>query len=93
MGQETILQKNTPINLNVKVSGTDNIEKIEIIKNGNVLFCYDGKEKIEEISFEDNTNNNKGWSYYYARILQKDKAMAWSSPIWVVYENSDDLFA
>lgn len=86
MGEETTLPKGAPISLSVQVNGTDTIDKIEIIKDGSVLYSYDGKEKNEEINFVDESNANQGWSYYYARILQKDKAMAWSSPIWVIYQ-------
>jgi hypothetical protein len=31
------------------------------------------------------TNPGKGESWYYVRVIQQDRQLAWSSPIWVKY--------
>ena len=45
------------------------------------------KPQKNEVAFEylDNTAE-AGEHYYYARIEQSDKQLAWSSPTWVQYQ-------
>lgn len=87
MGQEIMITREEEIMLEADVIGTDEIEKVEIIKNGVVIHkaqCNEGKHI--KVKFSDNSGTSNGsWSYYYVRVLQKDKAMAWSSPIWVIF--------
>ena len=89
MGQELTLRRETPIQLEIEVIGTADLDTVEIIKDGHVLCrrkCSAGSQA--QLSYTDNSGVCNGtWSYYYARVLQKDKEMAWSSPIWVVYED------
>ncbi len=30
-----------------------------------------------------------GTSYYYARVIQSDREIAWASPIWVTFKPSE----
>ena len=89
MGQELTLRRETPIQLEIEVIGTADLDTVEIIKDGHVLCrrkCSAGSQA--QLSYTDNSGVCNGtWSYYYTRVLQKDKEMAWSSPIWVVYED------
>ena len=36
-----------------------------------------------EFKLSDSTEPKDGWLYYYVRVHQKDKGLAWSSPVWV----------
>ncbi|BDF72302.1 hypothetical protein CE91St41_32840 [Oscillospiraceae bacterium] len=89
MGRELRLKRGAPLTLEVKAIGTGEVDCIEIIRDGGVICrraCEGGREL--SVTFEDNSGVCNGtWSYYYARVMQKDKAMAWASPIWVVYED------
>lgn len=83
MGQEILLKDNPIRKLQIKVVGTDDIERVDIISMGHVLCSKKGFGKELEFSFEDASEPKDGWQYYYVRVHQKDKALAWSSPIWV----------
>ena len=89
MGQELRLHRGDALNLKVKVIGTGELDTIEIVKDGSVLCrkACAGSTEAELVCNDDSGVISGTWSYYYARILQKDKAMAWASPIWVVYED------
>lgn len=78
------------------VAGTCNIKNIEIIRNGEVIKTFDGiKGHTFEFEFDDLTdlrsvvvessNGKPPFVYYYLRVNQEDKHIAWSSPIWIDY--------
>jgi hypothetical protein len=71
--------------IHVKVLGTDPIYKIDIVRDQK--FVYHAEPKTAEVDFEfvDNEAPSSGESYYYVRVQQRDRNMAWSSPIWVTY--------
>jgi len=70
------------------IRGTAAIERVEIIKNNNVVYStspgrqtatveytdYDPDSAVSAVRFE---------SFYYVRVRQFDSQLAWSSPIWV----------
>jgi hypothetical protein len=61
------------------------IGQIDVIKNNK--YVHQLKPEKNEVAFEylDNTPE-AGESYYYVRVEQSDKQLAWSSPIWVRYQ-------
>ncbi|MSV27723.1 MAG: hypothetical protein EXQ52_03135 [Bryobacterales bacterium] len=76
MGEETVVA-GIP-ELTVAVKGTAAISKIDIVKNGKFVYSTDKSQ----FTFRD-----EGYAgeecYYYVRVIQTDKNMAWASPIWV----------
>jgi hypothetical protein len=80
------------------VVGTDLIEKVEIIRNGRIFHTFTPEGNEMDFSFNDNEplkdicitpkNNKEPFVYYYLRVLQKDKHMAWGSPIWIDIQQS-----
>lgn len=83
--------------INVFAAGTQPITKIEIIRNGKVLyshipkeknryqqFTYDDMESLESILI-DNKDKKPPFVYYYVRVLQEDGHVAWASPVWIDY--------
>jgi hypothetical protein len=64
----------------VKVMGTAPIDRVEIIKDGKFVFETSGSE----FTYVD-ANPEKKESWYYVRVMQRDRNMAWSSPIWIRY--------
>jgi hypothetical protein len=74
-----------PPKIHVKVLGTDDILKVDIIRDQK--FVYHAEPGTAEVDFEfvDNEPPSGGESYYYVRIEQRDRNLAWSSPIWVDY--------
>jgi hypothetical protein len=88
-----------PIKLSVAISGTNIIDKIEIIQNGQVIYNHSNwKEFGKDNGCTFNVPLNKDFSsecanhlanfsrYYYVRVTQVDKHMAWSSPIWIDFK-------
>ncbi len=70
--------------LHVKVLGTGAIECIDVIKDGK--FVFQSRPGAEAVEFDyTDTAVATGQSWYYVRVIQKDRNMAWSSPIWVKY--------
>jgi hypothetical protein len=71
--------------LHVKVMGTAPIETVEIIKDGKFVYRTDPHGSTAEFDYIDNAPAS-GQSWYYVRVMQVDRNMAWSSPMWVKYQ-------
>ncbi len=74
-----------PIPVGLRVVCCDAIEAVEIIRSGETLFHEKGNGVFAQLLIQD-PQPLPGVSWYYARILQKDGNMAWSSPVWVTME-------
>jgi hypothetical protein len=74
----------TAPHLKVKVFGTDTLQRVEIIKDGKFVFTTSPQGKSAEFTYVDN-EPPQGESWYYVRVTQMDRNLAWSSPIWVKY--------
>jgi hypothetical protein len=70
--------------LHVKVLGTARIESVEVIKDGKFVYRTEPAAATAQFDYTD-TAGGSGTSWYYVRVMQADRAMAWSSPIWVNY--------
>jgi hypothetical protein len=68
--------------LHVKVLGTGTIASVEIIKDGKFIHRTQPNAATSEFDYVDNAAS-AGQSWYYVRVMQVDRNMAWSSPIWV----------
>ncbi len=78
------------------VAGTTGLKKVELIRSGEVLktwtvkgsnldFELDDCDDIADFSLKSE-DEGKSFTYYYLRVLQEDKHMAWSSPIWIDFD-------
>ncbi len=75
-----------PPNLNIKVKGQRELEKIEVLRNSRVIKEYAlSGEKLEfdAVYTDESSQEENEVLYYYIRATQKNKEIAWSSPIWV----------
>jgi hypothetical protein len=81
--------------------GTDHIQKIEIIRSGKVYttftpegnnyeFAIDDTDPISSITLDGGKEKPK-FVYYYLRVLQKNGQMAWSSPIWIDWNEDKNI--
>jgi hypothetical protein len=95
MGDQIIIDKDFPETLKIKIraSGTNNIEKIELLRNNKVVHSenvnsedieLDLTERFDKACLCKIKDRNEMLAWYYARITQTDSEMAWSSPIWLV---------
>jgi hypothetical protein len=74
-----------PIPLVIKAAGCETISSVEIIRNGEKMFVEKANDVFVQFMLED-LHLKSGTSWYYARVLQEDGNMAWSSPVWVNME-------
>jgi hypothetical protein len=82
MGSEFTAAEVPP--LVVDVVGTTDIDRVDVIKDNRVVFSRRPDPPSREVSFEFNdVRPDPGVHYYYARVIQTDRNMAWVSPIWV----------
>lgn len=71
--------------IRVTVHAVNEINAIEIIRNGDVVFRSETGRLDAELEWTDPSPPPRQ-NYYYIRIVQFDREMAWSSPIWFTPE-------
>jgi hypothetical protein len=64
------------------VEGTAPVEKIEIVKNNKFVFSAHPQKVSVQLAYED-SDAKPAESYYFVRVQQSDRQMAWSSPICI----------
>lgn len=78
------------------VAGTTTIKQVEIIRNGEVIHTFDNiNDQSFEYTYDDSTDlrhcvvdggpSKPPFVFYYIRVEQEDRHIAWSSPIWIDY--------
>ncbi len=73
------------LRLRVRVQGTDTLTRLELVRNAAVIYNISGDGK-KDAAFEfRDTAPLEGTNWYYLRVTQMDRNLAWSSPIWVTY--------
>jgi hypothetical protein len=101
MGGEISTQDKPGLVVNRHLSGfacgTGNIDRAEIIRNGEIIktFTPDTPTYFFDFEFDDldpldkvclgGKNKEIPFVYYYLRVVQEDGNIAWGSPIWVDY--------
>jgi hypothetical protein len=86
MGSEINWQKSMgALPLVLRTVCCDDIHRVEIIRNGIPIFLETGEKigGVFAIFLIEDPEPPEGTSWYYARIIQEDGNMAWSSPVWV----------
>ena len=79
----TLDDPHSSVNIRVHVRGTDVVDQVDIVKNGQLVHRHEEEESlVVEFSWTDPEATQPD-NYYYVRVLQADGEMAWSSPIWV----------
>lgn len=76
-------QGDLPIAL--QVVACEPIRSVEIIRNGEPVYQQPGEGVWMQLLVED-PQPPAGTSWYYARVVQDDGNLAWSSPVWVEVE-------
>ncbi len=71
--------------LAVKIAGTASLDKIDIIRDNQYIHSRPGSGETAQFVYKDNSAT-PGEHYYYVRVQQRDRNLAWSSPIWVRLE-------
>ncbi len=70
--------------LDVVIIGTGPIDRVEVIRNGKVVHTARPQGDAEEAKFswQDPSPEKGKTTYYYVRVVQKNRHTAWGSPIW-----------
>ena len=83
MGEEFTASSVPPVK--IRIVGTSRVAQVDIIKNEAIIYSTSPNRKTVELTYVDQ-DATAGTSYYYVRVLQDDRQIAWSSPIWVNYQ-------
>ncbi len=77
------LPDSTRINLYVFAAGTDRLEKVELIKDNQVIETKATDDEFLELNYTDKSLPPDKEIFYYVRVTQRDGNMGWSSPIYI----------
>ena len=81
MGEE-VIAAGAP-EFQISVEGTAPLARIDIIKDGTFIYTVSPNTPTAKFTYRDPMYTGSAESYYYVRVIQSDKMMAWASPIWV----------
>ena len=68
--------------LEIQITGTSQVAQVDVIRNGMVIYTARPNQREVALSYSDN-DPPSGGAYYYVRVVQDDREIAWGSPIWV----------
>ena len=73
------------LKLRVKVDGTDLVTRVDVIRNNAIVYSAPD-QGTKSLNFEYvDREPQPGTNWYYIRVTQIDRNLAWSSPVWVTY--------
>lgn len=84
MGEEIMIPAGRPVVMEISVLAVNDIRKVQIIKNNQVLAEKTGPGMAMDFTVEDHERSAE--DTYYLRVEQTDDHCAWCSPIWVSAE-------
>lgn len=91
-GLRKITDTSKPREIKVCTAAKSEIEKIEIIRNGEVIHTVTPGTWKAEFSFSDTedlkenaltSKHYQAFAYYYIRVTVSSNGQAWSSPVWL----------
>ena len=68
--------------LDVHVIGTADLAEVAVLRDSKVVDVLKADGKEYKGSWTD-PKPDAGKHYYYVRVTQKDKNLAWGSPMWI----------
>ena len=83
MGQQ--IETFKPPLITATVCGTDKLESVELIKNGETIAIRVPTNDRIKFGYEDTDLKRGENAYYYIRATQFDGERGWTSPIWVKF--------
>ncbi|MEX2286340.1 MAG: hypothetical protein WD648_04565, partial [Planctomycetaceae bacterium] len=83
MGEEFSTREQPALTLTV--TGTARVAQVDVIRNNQYILSSKPDKATVELEYVDN-EPTVGSNLYYFRLLQEDGEVAWTSPIWVNYE-------
>jgi hypothetical protein len=89
MGGETHLQgdifrSGSLPEITANIQGTAPLKQVVIVRDNQYIYSKEPDGPSFQLDYRE-TSLTPGTHYYYVRVEQKDRHMAWSSPIWIEY--------
>ena len=91
MGEEFTLQwPDEPRIITVNMAGTEAVDTVEVIHNGEILHLWRGQGRRDlHLEYNHDTpmrglDADPTAGYYYVRVIQDGQGVAWSSPTWAL---------
>lgn len=75
-----------PPTIDVQVVGTAPLQEVVVIRNDVVVYAVQSETPDASFSFTDMNAPTGQENYYYVRVLQTDRRLAWASPMWITVE-------
>jgi hypothetical protein len=66
------------------IRGTGPLKQVVVVRDNRYVYSHEPEGSDFQLRFRDETLT-PGQHYYYVRVEQRDRNMAWSSPVWVNY--------
>ncbi|HUT36616.1 MAG TPA: CehA/McbA family metallohydrolase [Planctomycetota bacterium] len=82
MGERIAVPEGKPVAITLRVRCPADIERVEVCRSNESIYRNEPGTKSADLTFTDD-KPLAGRSYYYARVIQKDGEVAWSSPVWL----------
>lgn len=79
------LQSGTLPELRAHIVGTGRLKRVVVIRDNRYVYSHEPESNVYDLEYRD-YSLAPGEHYYYVRVEQEDRNMAWSSPIWVNYQ-------
>ncbi|MEO7142044.1 MAG: hypothetical protein ABI165_00915, partial [Bryobacteraceae bacterium] len=70
--------------LYAKIEGAGALQRVVIVRDNQYIYSQEPRGSAFELHYRENSLG-PGEHYYYVRVEQQDRNMAWSSPIWIDY--------
>lgn len=84
MGEE-VRTRQTPV-LRAMVRGTSELDRVDIVRNNEFVYSVNPEGSEYRFEFADSQLSKGQKAYYYLRCVQDNAELAWSSPIWVEWD-------
>jgi hypothetical protein len=68
--------------LTARINGTAPLKRVVIVRDNEYIYTNEPTGDTFDLRYRENSLR-PGEHYYYVRVEQQDRNMAWSSPIWV----------
>lgn len=69
--------------LTIAAEGTAPIRKVHVIRDNKYVLSTEPNDKTVKLSYTDDDAKAGESHYYYVRIEQADRNLAWASPMWI----------
>lgn len=84
----------SPRTFSIRVAGTHQLDTVEVLRNNQVIFStqpnsedWNGKwtdsDPILPLALAPTFGGDRPFVFYYMRVRQRNRQIAWSSPIWL----------